>query len=77
MTKLLEQALEKVRELPDGDQDDLAVALFAHLAGDHRQFGLAVEQGKDVTRVRDDLRDGRSRLASDDEMTALWKKCGL
>ena len=77
MTELLEQAIAKVRELPESDQDAAADALFAHLAGDPRQFGLTAEQIADVTRIRNDLREGRSRLADDDEMTALWKKCGL
>ncbi len=77
MTKLLEQAIAKVRELPESDQDAAADALFAHLAGDHHRFGLTAEQIADVTRIRQDLRDGRSNLASDDEMAALWKKCGL
>lgn len=77
MTKLLEQAIAKLRELPESDQDAAADALFAHLAGEHRQFGLTAEQVADVTRIRNELGDGHSRLAGDDEMAALWKKCGL
>jgi hypothetical protein len=77
MTKLFEQAIAKVLELPESGQDAAADALFAHLAGDHRQFGLTAEQSADVTRIRDDLREGKSRLAGDEEMETLWKKCGL
>jgi hypothetical protein len=66
-----------VRELPEDGQDAVADALFAHLAGDHRQFGLSTDQAEDMRRIREDLRGGRSRLASDDEVAALWKKCGL
>lgn len=77
MTKLLDQAFAKVRELPDSDQNAVADALFAHLAGDHRKFGVTAAQIEDVTRIQQDLRAGRSRVATDDEMAALWKKSGL
>jgi hypothetical protein len=30
-----------------------------------------------VARIRDDLRSGRTRLATDEEVSAVWKKCGL
>jgi hypothetical protein len=77
MTRLLEQAIAKLRELPEEAQDAAAEALFAHLADDHRQVGLSSSQIEDVHRIQRDLREGRSRTASDDEMAALWKKCGL
>jgi hypothetical protein len=38
---------------------------------------LTPEQIADVSRIRDDLRSGRTRLATDEETAALWKKCGL
>ena len=77
MTKLLEQAFAKARELSEQEQDAIADALFAHLAGDDRRFGLSPEQTADVRRIREDLRAGRTRLATDEETAALWKKCGL
>jgi hypothetical protein len=77
MTKLLEQAFAKARELSEEEQDDIADALFAHLAGDHRRNRLTPEQIADVSRIREDLRSGRTRLATDEETIALWKKCGL
>jgi len=75
MTKLLEQAIAEARELSASEQDAIADALFAHLAG--RPTRLTPEQIADVTRIRDDLRSGRTRLATDEETAALWKKCGL
>ena len=75
MTKLLEQAVAEARELSEQEQDALADALFAHLAD--RPHALSAEQVADVMRIRDDLRSGRTRLASDDEVAAVWKKCGL
>lgn len=77
MTKLLEQAIASVRQLSEEDQDAAADALFVHLASDHRRVALSPEQIEDVKRIQQDLREGREVLASDAEMAALWRKCGL
>jgi hypothetical protein len=77
MTKLLEQAIAEARARSEDEQDAIADALFAHLAGDGRRMRLSPEQAADVMRIRDDLRSGRTRLATDEETAALWKKCGL
>jgi hypothetical protein len=77
MTKLLEQAIAEARELSEQEQDAIADALFAHIAGEMRTARLTPDQVADVTRIREDLRAGRTRLASDEETAALWKKCGL
>jgi hypothetical protein len=77
MSKLLEQAIVQARELSDEEQDALADALFAHIAGEERRYRLTPEQIADAERIRDDLRSGRTRLATDEETAALWNKCGL
>jgi hypothetical protein len=77
MTKLLEQAIAKARELSEAEQDAIADALFAHLPGSDSRYRLSAEQAADVVRIRDDLRSGRTRLATDEEVSAVWKKCGL
>jgi hypothetical protein len=77
MTKLLEQAIAKARELTEAEQDALAEALFAHFPGGGARYRLSAEQAADVARIRDDLRSGRTRLGSDEEISAVWKKCGL
>jgi hypothetical protein len=76
MTKLLEAAIAKVRELPEAEQDAAADALFAHIAGDHRSYQLAPAQIADVERIQQDLRDGRTRLATDEEMAGFWHTLG-
>ena len=77
MTKLLEQAIAKARELSESEQDAIAEALFAHFAGGDQTYRLSPEQIADVNRIREDLRSGRTRLATDEEVAAVWKKCGL
>ena len=77
MTKLLEQAIAKARALSEPEQDAIADALFAHLAGDNRRVRLTPEQIADVTRIKDDLRGGKTRLDTDEEAAAFWKKCRL
>jgi hypothetical protein len=74
MTKLLEDAIAKVAELADGDQDAAADALFAYLAARDRRYHLTPEQAAEVRRIRQDLRDGRTRLATDEEVAAVRHK---
>ncbi len=74
MTKLLTQAIEKVRELPASEQDAMATTIFAHMAGAPR-YRLTDEQVKEVRRIQRDLHTGKTRLATQREMAALWKMC--
>jgi predicted transcriptional regulator len=75
MTKVLEDAIEKVRKLPEDRQAYIAEVLeqIAAAGGDpfivpeaHR---AAVLEGLGQAE--------RGEFASDEEMAALWKKCGL
>jgi hypothetical protein len=75
MTKVLEDAIEKVRRLPEDRHAYVAEVL--------EQIAAA---GRDVFIVPEDHRAGvleglgqaeRGELASDEEMTELWKKYGL
>ena len=77
MTKLLEEAVEQARELPAEDQDAAADALFVHIANKDRRHGLSIEQVEEVKRIRARLQSGETRLATDEEVAALWKKCGM
>jgi hypothetical protein len=76
MTRLLQQAVEQARELPAEDQDAAADALFALIANEDRRHRLSADQIEEVQRVRERLRSGETRLATEDETQALWKKCG-
>jgi hypothetical protein len=74
MTRLLDEAIEQLRELPEEDQDAAANALFAYIAGDERQYRLQPHQVAEVQRIRRSLADGGTRLATDDEVAAVRKK---
>jgi predicted transcriptional regulator len=73
MTKLLEKAIEKVRELPAEDQDTVAVAVLSMT----EETPVALD---DETRVaiREGLEQARlGEFVPDEEIAALWKRHGL
>jgi len=74
MTKLLEEAIGQLRELPEEEQDAAADALFAYIASDERQYVLRPEQVAEVRRIRHGLRSGTTRLATTQEVAALKDK---
>jgi len=70
MTKRLEQALERIRELPEADQDDAAELLLI-LA----ERATAPEKLDDATRAA--IREGmaqarRGEFAADEEIAAIF-----
>jgi hypothetical protein len=44
---------------------------------DASAYGLSDEQVEEVRRRRQGFREGIERYATDEEIAALWKKCGL
>jgi len=77
MTKLLDEAIAQARMLPESKQDQVAEALFAHIAGDEQRYRLTPEQVEEVKRIQQDLQKGATKLLSEEEMEAFWKSCGL
>jgi len=73
MTKLLQNAIAQVQNLPEEEQNELAETLFAHLAGNAR-YRLTHEQ---IEEVRRRMNEKNPRYASKKQMDAFWKKCGL
>jgi hypothetical protein len=73
MTKLLQQAIEQLRDLPEEDQDAAADVLFAYISSDERQYALRPEQVAEVRQIRRNLRDGTTRLATPKEVEAARK----
>lgn len=64
MTKLLEEAINELRNLSEDEQDAAADALFAYIASDERQYRLRPDQTAEVHRICRALRDGTTRLAT-------------
>lgn len=73
MTKLLEKAIARARELPAEDQDAVALAMLA--MADERPLALDAETR---AAIREGLEQARRRqFVSDDEIEALWNRHGL
>jgi predicted transcriptional regulator len=74
MTKLLDTAIAKVRELPAEDQDAVAVAMLAMseetpVAALDEETRAAIREGLEQAR--------RGEFVPDEEIEALWKRHGL
>jgi len=74
MTKLLQKAIEKARELPAQDQDAVAVEV---LSMTEETPIVAIEE-----ETRAAIREGlvqarRGEFAPEEEIEALWKRHGL
>ena len=76
MTKLLDQAIAKARELPDEDQDILAAVLLsmaheggARLAPPDDETRAAILEGIEQAR--------RGEFVSDEEMSEFFKRHGV
>jgi predicted transcriptional regulator len=74
MTKLLEDAIAKVRGLPAEDQDAVAVAMLSMaeetpVAALDDETGAAIREGLEQAR--------RGEFVPDEEIEALWRGHGL
>jgi len=77
MTKLLEQAIEQIRELPAEQQDAAADALFAYISNDDCHCALSPDQVAEIDRIRERLHTGKTRLGTPDEVAAIRKQSNL
>ena len=75
MNQVLEDAIEKVRKLPADRQAYVAEILEQIVAAGDDVFVVPEEHRAAVLEGLEQARRGES--ASDEEMSALWKKCGL
>jgi len=71
MTKLLEEAISKVRELPEAEQDEAAEILFSLIASRTTPVALDVETRAAVREGLEQAR--RGEFASDEQIAALFK----
>jgi hypothetical protein len=77
MTRLLDEAIETLRDLPEDEQDAAADALFAYISSDEREYQLRPEHAEAVRLIQRDLKSGKTRLATEDEVAALKRGTGL
>jgi hypothetical protein len=76
MTKLLDRALEAVRDLPPEVQDDIArIVLELAGRGDTAPVALSAEERTAVANSK--AAAARDEFASDDEVRSVWAKHGL
>jgi hypothetical protein len=75
--KNLEELIERVRHWPKERQEDAAEVLLEMERQDASRYRLTDAQAKEVARIQRDIRDGRGTFATDEQMAALWKSCGL
>lgn len=75
MSKLLEDAIEKVRRLPESDQDEAAEMLLSVASRRDEPVHLDEETRAAVREGQDQAR--RGEFASDEEMGAFFKRHGV
>ena len=74
MTKLLEEGIKAVQGLPEDRQNDAGEMLLT-IASSSARYELTPEQIEDVKLAIAET--DRGEFASEEDMEALWKKCGL
>ena len=77
MTKLLQDVIERVRRWPDERQDEAAQVLLELEAQRTGRLRLSPEQIEEVGRIQRKVVDGSAEFATDEQMAAFWKSCGL
>ena len=75
--KDLEELIECVRHWPKESQEDAAEVLLEMERQDASRYRLTDAQANEVARIQRGIRDGRGTFATDEQMAALWKSCGL
>ena len=73
----VKEILDRVLTWPPQRQEAAVRVLGEIEAQDASAYRLTDEQVQEVDRRRASFASGRERFATDEEMTALWKKCGL
>jgi hypothetical protein len=76
-TEDLEKLIERVRHWPERRREDAAEVLLEMERQDASVYRLSDAQAEEVARIQRDVREGRGKFATDEQMAALWKSWGL
>jgi hypothetical protein len=76
MTRLLDQALDMVRQLPAADQDGIARAIMRLAGGDDAEpVPLTADEQAAIKRSKEAAE--RGEFATDQQVADVWAKHGL
>jgi len=75
--KILKEVIERVQSWPESRQEDVAQVLLEMEQQDASGYRLTDGQAQEVARIQRNIREGKGTFATDEEMAALWKLCGL
>ena len=73
----IDEVIERVRHWSKERQQDAVEVLLEMERQDASGYRLTDAQAEEVARIQREFREGRGTFASDEEMAALWKSCGL
>ena len=73
----INEVIERLRHWSKERQQDAAEVLLEMERQDASGYRLTDAQAEEVARIQREFREGRGTFASDEEMAALWKSCGL
>jgi hypothetical protein len=73
----VKQILDRVLTWPPRRQEDAVRVLNDMEKQDASPYDLSEQQVLEIERRRADFTNGNERYATDEEMAALWEKCGL
>jgi predicted transcriptional regulator len=74
MTELLTQAFDTVRTLPPATQDRIARVIFCLAENDEAVYPLTAEEQAAIESSR--AAAARGEFATDEQISAIWKKYG-
>jgi hypothetical protein len=77
MPKLLDQALEAVRDLSPDAQDDIALVVLRLAGKDDAASPIALTQSERAAIAASKQAAARGEFATDEQVRAVWAKHGL
>jgi hypothetical protein len=75
MTKLMEEAIDRLRNVPPEMQDELARVVMELTGAEPGLYELTPEEEEDI--AASDAAAARGEFATDEQVRAIWAKHGL